>query len=143
MTTPAAARFAPLALVEYTSFDASGYSPGRVIRYAPGTDQDNLTDLLVEIRTASGSRVRVRESQVRPPSTGPAAKALAGAIETAYGLSRTHNAPAAPALELAGDVIDVDDGSWGMLAVYDGTVVRITVEPARPEEAAAVLGVTA
>jgi hypothetical protein len=68
--------------------------------------------------------------------TGQAARKLHDALATA---ARNQPRP----LELASDVIDTGwDGEpcHGMLAVLDGAVVRITVEPARPEEAAAVLG---
>jgi hypothetical protein len=68
--------------------------------------------------------------------TGRAAHKLHDALAAA---ARSQPRP----LELAGDVIDTgwdDEPCYGMLAVLDGAVVRITVEPARPEEAAAVLG---
>jgi hypothetical protein len=69
--------------------------------------------------------------------TGPAAHALSAAIAAVEG---DGHAAATPALELAGEVIDLCDGTYGLLAVYGGDVVRITIGPARPEEAAAILG---
>jgi hypothetical protein len=59
--------------IEYTSFAPGGWSPGRFAGYAPagpdGTIGDEA-DPLVDITTASGSRTRVRASQVRRPWGG-------------------------------------------------------------------------
>jgi hypothetical protein len=53
-------------VIEYTSFDPSGYSVGQVVKYADDADQDNPADLLVLIRTRVGGRpFPVRESQLR------------------------------------------------------------------------------
>lgn len=53
-------------VIEYTSFDPSGYSVGQVVRYVGKAEQDNPADLLVYIRARSGgSPFRVRESQLR------------------------------------------------------------------------------
>jgi hypothetical protein len=53
-------------IVEYTSFGPHGYSIGQVVRYAGDTEQDDLADLLVYIRTKSGGApFPVRETQLR------------------------------------------------------------------------------
>jgi hypothetical protein len=53
--------------IEYTSFAASGYSAGTVVRYADEAEQDNPGDLLVYIRASSGKPFPMRESQLRVP----------------------------------------------------------------------------
>lgn len=68
-----------------------------------------------------------------PDPIGDAAHALWDAVDRATGPD-----PEAPGvLEAVGEVINTDLGTWGFLAVYGTTPVRITVEHARPEEAAA------
>jgi hypothetical protein len=60
-------------LIEYTSFAPGGWSPGRFVGYAasgPDSTVGDEADPLVDITTASGSRTRVRESQVRRPWGG-------------------------------------------------------------------------
>jgi hypothetical protein len=60
-------RYADGQVIEYTSFELSGYSVGQVVRYADESEQDNVADLLVYIRARSGARpFPVRESQIRP-----------------------------------------------------------------------------
>jgi hypothetical protein len=59
-------RYAAGQVVEYTSFDSSGYSVGQVVRYAGKAEQDTPADLLVYIRAHSGGKLfPVRESQLR------------------------------------------------------------------------------
>jgi hypothetical protein len=71
-----------------------------------------------------------------PDPIGDAAHAVWEALDLAtVAADRDPEAPAT--LEVAGDPIDVGDGTWGFLAVWGTTPVRITVEHARPEEAAA------
>jgi hypothetical protein len=56
-------RFAAGEIIEYTSFDPSGYSVGQVVRYDSDSGSGNP---LVYIRSRSGSRpFPVRESQIR------------------------------------------------------------------------------
>jgi hypothetical protein len=55
-------------LIEYTSFSKSGWSIGRVVRYADGHEQPPL----VYIRARSGGKpFQVRENQIR--KAGPTA----------------------------------------------------------------------
>ncbi|HSR83480.1 MAG TPA: hypothetical protein VLM11_04795 [Streptosporangiaceae bacterium] len=57
-------RYADGQVIEYTSFDPSGYSVGQVVRYAG--EQDNPADQRVYIRARSGGDpFAVRESQLR------------------------------------------------------------------------------
>lgn len=70
---PAAGHYADGQIIEYTSFDPSGYTAGQVVRYADETEQDNAADLLVYIRARSGGRpFPVRESQLRARQPAPA-----------------------------------------------------------------------
>lgn len=66
--TPCA--YAPGDPVEYTSFAPGGWSPGTFAHYAEAGEVGEIADPLVYVRTASGGRTRVRESQVRRPG-GP------------------------------------------------------------------------
>lgn len=53
-------------VIEYTSFDPSGYSAGQVVGYAGKAEHDDPADPLVYIRARSGSKpFPVRESQLR------------------------------------------------------------------------------
>ena len=56
-------RYAVGQLVEYTSFDLSGYTVAQVVAYAAG--QDNPADRLLFVRSRLGETIRVRESQIR------------------------------------------------------------------------------
>ena len=68
---PARPRYQPGEAIEYTSFDSSGWSAGKVDRYAPAfLPVSSLDDPLVYIQTLSGSApFPVRESQLRRPAT--------------------------------------------------------------------------
>lgn len=72
-----------------------------------------------------------------------AASALADAVTlAAVGRGREGGDEAMDdGLEIAGEVIAIGDGSYGVLMVLGGVPVRVTVEPARVEEHEAVTGV--
>lgn len=74
---------------------------------------------------------------------GEAASALADAVTlAAVGRGREGGDEAMDdGLELAGELIAIGDGSYGVLMVLGGVPVRVTVEPAREEEHEAVTGV--
>jgi hypothetical protein len=131
MTTPAA-RDARIVNLQTELLDHSGH-------VNPGLTPARRAELVAEIdalRAANGWRPLDMTGRADPDPVGAAAHAVWDALDLAtVAADRDPEAPAT--LEVAGDVIDVGDGTWGLLAVWGTTPVRITVEHARPEEAEA------
>jgi hypothetical protein len=101
----------------------------------PATDHGWAYDVAIG-STCCEFPAAAHETTATELAAAAAAHAVRDALDLAH-VAATRDPDSPVPVEAVGDPIQTDVATWGLLAVHGTTPVRITVEPARPEEAEA------